>query len=210
MIPAASTDTSVTSASPIISADAVDAVRCGFRRELSRARKPATPPIFVAGQPSAPASGGTRRIESSATPKKTSSAPPSMKRSTCVVPRSGANRPTSRPANPSSVSRIDAGRRKRTKRPSGRVAPSRTAAIGGTRVARIAGRRLASTVTTMPTISATTIVRVSKVRPLFGSVKPTASKSLNSPFASARPRKSPTTEASVPITRASMTIVRST
>ena len=35
MIPAASVATSVTSASPIISAAAVDAVRCGFRRAFS-------------------------------------------------------------------------------------------------------------------------------------------------------------------------------
>ena len=63
--------------------------------------------------------------------------------------------------------------RKRARRDSGSVAPSRTAAIGGTRVARIAGRRLATSVTRMPTSSETTIVRVSKSRPLFGSVKPT-------------------------------------
>ena len=42
--PAASTATSVTSARPIISAAAVEAVRCGLRRALSRARRPATPP----------------------------------------------------------------------------------------------------------------------------------------------------------------------
>jgi hypothetical protein len=41
----------VTSASPIIKAAAVDAVRCGFRRALSRASSPAVPPILVAGQP---------------------------------------------------------------------------------------------------------------------------------------------------------------
>jgi hypothetical protein len=35
VIPAASVATSVTSASPIISAEAVDAVRCGFLREFS-------------------------------------------------------------------------------------------------------------------------------------------------------------------------------
>ena len=50
--PAASTDTSVTSASPIISADAVEAVRAGLRIALPRASLPAVPPIFVAGQPS--------------------------------------------------------------------------------------------------------------------------------------------------------------
>ena len=56
--------------------------------------------------------------------------------------------------------------RKRAKRDSGRVAPSRTAAIGGTRVALIAGLRLARSVTRMPTSSETTIVRVSKQEPL--------------------------------------------
>ena len=44
------------------------------------------------------------------------------------------------------------------------------------------------TVTRTPTISATTIVRVWNTSPLFGSVKPTASNSLNSPVAIASPR----------------------
>ena len=72
--------------------------------------------------------------------------------------------------------------------------------MGGTLVARIAGRRLAPTVTMMPTTSATMIVRVSKMRPLFGSVKPIASKSQKSPLASASPRKRPTIEARTPTT----------
>ena len=41
----------VTSASPIISAAAVDAVRLGFRIEFDRASEPATPPMLVAGRP---------------------------------------------------------------------------------------------------------------------------------------------------------------
>ena len=45
VIPAASVATSVTSASPIISAAAVEAVRCGLRRALSRASRPAAPPM---------------------------------------------------------------------------------------------------------------------------------------------------------------------
>ena len=61
----------------------------------------------------------------------------------------------------------------------------------------------------IPTASETTTVRVSKVNPLFGSVKPTVSKSLNSPFASASPAKRPITAASIPIARASITIDRS-
>ena len=95
------------------------------------------------------------------------------------------------------------GVRKRANRPGAIVAPSRTAAIGGTRVALNAGRMLAISVTVIPSSSETMIVRVLKMRPLFGSVNPTASKSLNSPVASARPRKRPMIDASVPITRAS-------
>ena len=48
-------------------------------------------------------------------------------------------------------------------------------------------------------------MRVSRRIPLFGSVKPTASKSEKRPFASPSPRKSPTIEASTPITSASST-----
>ena len=77
------------------------------------------------------------------------------------------------------------------KRPGGRTEPSRTAAIGGTRVARSAGRKLARTVTTIPTSSATTIVRGFRSSPLFGSVNPTAEKSANSPLASAEPEEEP-------------------
>ncbi len=47
--PAASTETSVTSARPIMRADAVDAVRCGFRIALPRASAPAAPPKRAAG-----------------------------------------------------------------------------------------------------------------------------------------------------------------
>ncbi len=83
------------------------------------------------------------------------------------------------------------------------MAPSRTAAIGGTRVARMAGRTLATTVTTIPASIPITIVRVSSTSPLFGSVKPTASKSLKRPFASPMPASTPTIEASRPVTNAS-------
>lgn len=61
--------------------------------------------------------------------------------------------------------------------------------------------------TSTPTISATTIVRVRNTSPLFGSVKPTASKSLNNPVAIANPRNSPTTDATKPVTNASSTTV---
>ena len=138
------------------------------------------------------------------------SAPMPIQSRIWVVPRPLPNSPYASAAKPRAVNPSEPIVRKRAKRDSGRVAPSRTAAIGGTRVALIAGRRLARSVTRMPTSSETTIVRVSSRSPWFGSVKPTASKSLKRPFASARPEIRPTIDASVPTTRASITIERST
>ena len=203
VMPAASVATSVTSARPIISAAAVDAVRCGLRRALSRASAPAAPPIRVAGQPRTPDSAGMNGADSIATPMNTSSVPTIRSSSTVDVPCE--NRPRIRSANPSAVSTAANGVRNRWKRPGGSSAPSRTAAIGGTRVARSAGKKLAIRVTTIPSASETITVRVSSRRPLFGSVNPTASNSEKRPFARPRPRKRPTIEASTPITSASST-----
>ena len=59
---------------------------------------------------------------------------------------------------------------------------SRRAAIGDTRVARSAGTSAEASVTTMPTSSATTIVRVSITVPVFGRSMP---KLLKIPFSAA-------------------------
>ena len=71
------------------------------------------------------------------------------------------------------------------------TAPSRTAAIGSTRVARIAGRRLASSAISVPTPRLTTIVRVEKTSPLLGSSMPVASRSAVRPTAIAEPQEEP-------------------
>ena len=71
----------------------------------------------------------------------------------------------------------------------GRTAPSRTAAIGGTVVARKAGYTLASSVTRIPAARATMIVRGSNTRPVFGSVKPTASKELEEALGQQEPEE---------------------
>ncbi len=65
-------------------------------------------------------------------------------------------------------------------------------------------------VTRIPTRSATTIVRGLSSSPLFGSVNPIASNRAKSPFARARPRKSPVTEASTPMTVDSTSTLRRT
>ncbi len=90
------------------------------------------------------------------------------------------------------------------------MAPSRTAAIGSTRVARRAGRRLATTVTMTPTTIETITVRVLTTVPLLGSVRPAALNSANSPWARPRPASRPTTEATNPTASDSIRIERST
>ena len=54
LIPAAKTVTNTTSASPIISAAAVAAVRAGLRCEFSRASRPVSPRSLSSGAPDAP------------------------------------------------------------------------------------------------------------------------------------------------------------
>ena len=56
--------TAVTSATPIISALAVTAVRPGLRMALSRASRPAAPPSQAAGRPTTPATARTPRANS--------------------------------------------------------------------------------------------------------------------------------------------------
>ena len=90
-------------------------------------------------------------------------------------------------------------------RDGGSTEPSRTAAIGGTRVARRAGRMLANSVTSVPTRSETTTVRVAKTVEPCGRSIPILTNIQFSSLARPRPRKRPMTEPSRPITNASIT-----
>ncbi len=91
----------------------------------------------------------------------------------------------------------------RANRDGGSTEPSRTAAMGATRVERSAGRTAASTVTITPTSSDTMTVRALNTMPLCGRSIPKDTNSAFSPFASARPRNSPITDAISPMTNAS-------
>ena len=71
---------------------------------------------------------------------------------------------------------------------------SRSAAIGGTRVARSAGARLESVATSVPTISGTKIVRGSITSPDEGRSTPIATNSALIPGASAIPSSRPSVE----------------
>ena len=87
------------------------------------------------------------------------------------------------------------------KRDFGSVAPSRTAAMGGTRVARIAGNSPAKSVTPTPTMSATITVRSANTRSADGSSTPSARNSPSIPSASNTPSPRPTSDARSPMTR---------
>ena len=82
--------------------------------------------------------------------------------------------------------------------------PSRTAAIGGMRVARRAGMSPAAIVTPTPTISETMMVLGAKTSPSLGRSALSALKSAFRPAASPRPRKRPMREATRPMTKASV------
>ncbi len=82
--------------------------------------------------------------------------------------------------------------------------------MGATRVARSAGRSAASIVITIPTANATMIVRVLNTVDVWGRLIPNDTSSEFNPLASSSPRNRPTTEASTPITNASISTERRT
>jgi hypothetical protein len=145
-----------------------------------------------------------------ATPRKIASTP---------TPRTSRRRPVGSPETkpptqtsataPTQTKRATAGP-KRASRGGGSADPSRTAAIGGTCVARSAGRRLATRVRAVPTASETITVRVANTSPVTGRVTPLALNRASSALASPSPTKSPTAEARNPVTSPSSTTVQRT
>src|SRR5690348_13200079 len=85
--PLPSTATNETSASPIINAAAVDAVRDGFRTAFSDASAPAEPPKRRDGQPRTNASAETSRDATPAAPGISASAPTASASSELPDPR---------------------------------------------------------------------------------------------------------------------------
>ena len=209
LAPAAKIDANATSATPTMSAAEVTAVRPGWRTVFSRAKRPVTPKMRSIGRPTTEAIGATSLGESSATPRNVNAAP--MPRSSSAVESpSPANRPTAMPARPSAVSSTDSGNASRDERLSGRATPSRSAATGGTRVARRAGARVETSVTRTPTSIDTQIVRPAITMPEEGSSKPTLLKSAFRPAATPIPSTSPAALPRTPSTAPSASTERST
>ena len=99
----AKTDAKVTSATPIISAAAVTAVRPGWRTVFSRAMRPVTPRKRSNGAPTTSAIGPTRRGLRNATPRKVRTAPRPISDS-AALGLSEANSPSAMIARPPTVS----------------------------------------------------------------------------------------------------------
>ena len=136
--------TTVTSARPIISAAAVEAVRPGLRTALSRASRPRAAEAR-GREPDDAASGFTSRGASMAMPMNSvEHAEDERERERHAAEQAGGDQASDRPARP-------ARRAGRRSGPAGVAEePSRTAEIGGTRVARRAGTMLATSVTIVP------------------------------------------------------------
>ena len=196
--PAAKIEAKVTSATPIMSAAAVTAVRPGWRTEFSRASWPVMPVARSIGRPMTFASGRTSRGESSATPRKVSAAPPPMNEIAALSDFRLPKSPTHMSPTPiaSSTPAPMAIRRPRPRCIG--TTPSRRASTGGTRMARIAGAMLATRLTTVPTRIVTITVRLSMTTPLLGRSAPKALNSVRRSAAVPMPSRKPTTPPTKP------------
>ena len=205
----ATTATMHTSAMPIISAEAVAAVRRGLRALFSRASLPEAPSIRGSGAPSARAAGRAMRGLSTATATKITRAPPPISVSVKAVEPTEPNNPIPASATPTNNAITPAVVRAAV--PDDVNTPSsRRAAIGAMRAALNAGSTDALTVTPTPTTIAAMIVRGFSSRGPSGSEKPAAANAARMPIANSTPRPSDTSVLSTPISKDSVSTDRRT
>ena len=183
----------VTTPMPIISADAVAAVRRGERMALRRASTPGMPRDRAIGAPITEPAGRAATGPMATMPAAVSRAPrPARPRAPLDAPVTTATTPPASITEPATRRHRDDAERS--------TATSRSAASGATREARTAGASDASSVIRIPTSGAMTSVVVRIVRPPAGSANPNASNSAFRPWASAKPRPRPAAEATTPTT----------
>ena len=185
-----------TSATPIMSAAAVDAVRRGLRTAFSRASRPGMPRQRGSGAPMARPTGRAITGPSTATPMNRANTP----RPTSWIPPS--------PNSPTGARPRRAPRSRRRSRCAGRGAatPPRSRAAppsGRSRAARRAGSRAATNVTITPSAIEITNVDGLITRSDVGTSKPNAPITARSPIARPRPTPTPTIDATNPTRNAS-------
>ena len=201
--PLANTVTKTTSASPIISAAEVTAVRPGWRVEFSRASRPTSLVERSIGHATSFAAGRTKRGEIIAMPRIRTTAPPAAPSSLVEVSPPLASRPATTSPAPRRTSRPASHGVSRASRPRVGALASRSASTGATRVARTAGASAPASVTSVPTSRHTITVRDSSTRLVVGRSMPSALKSALIAFAKPRPARMPTTEPTMPMVSAS-------
>ena len=195
---------SATTAVPIISAEALPAVRRGSRMAFRRASRPVWPRRRLGTYPNTPAAGRATTGPRTTAPTSVSSAPSPARPSgwsaivavaTVAIPRAVSTMP---PINRLFEAEVES------------TADSRKAASGAIREARRAGRKLASRVEPTPTTMAMTTVLVAITTPSKPRSKPALSMMALSPTARPYPTARPASDAMVPITIASPTTEVST
>ena len=182
---------SPTSARPITNADAVMAVRRGFRIALARASVPGGP-SRRSGAPIVRTAGRATAGRAMTTPTSTMNAPSATTWTWSIRPVTSRARarPKAMTATPATSTSRPATIR-RAKPPTARGGTSAMAATGGTRAARSAGITAATTVIPTPTTNEITTVRVSSTVDVSGSSRPISRSSWSSPTPSAMPASSP-------------------
>ena len=185
---------------PIISAEALAAVRFGFRMAFCRASCPVTPRSQGSGAPTARLSGSEIVRPSTDTPKNTRSAPaPTIAIWLAIWVKSPVNRaaiPSARIAAPTMIRSFEP-------YPVLPAATSCMAATGGTFAALRAGETAATTVTASPARPATTTVRALNTMPPPGTPTPSPLSSALRAAATPIPAPRPTSDAATPTTTAS-------
>ena len=199
--------TATTRARPIIRPVAVAAVRPGFERAASAARRPSTPKSLRSGHDSTRASGAMTNGDASAIPKKIAIVPVIPAAATTGVVSSAAPSQNA-PPSPSTISATPATARRargRERRPS---VPS-TARIGDVRPARLAGHSAPSTEVATPVAAAAATAQPTKRTSPTGTSS-TSRVITTRPCASATPSPSPRTVPITPSSAASIRTVRVT
>ncbi len=190
-----------TSATPTITAEAVDAVRFGLRRAFSRASRPSTPNNRGRG---APSSGGQRRPDCRPQDDRRNRAPPSAPTpSTWRLPPSPPKRPMYTRTAPVS-SRAEPATARRFEVAALSIPRSRMAATGAIVAARRAGRMAATRVMSVPTAIEEMTADAGTTRGVSGPAKPMLRSRALSPIARPIPQRTPTADATSPTTTASL------
>ena len=188
-------------------AEAVEAVRRGLRMAFSRARRPVTPLISGNGAPTMVESGRAMTGPRTKTAPRIRARPTPTRGNDSLV---GSAAKAGMTAIPPSASITNPTAARPIELPEVSMATSRNAAIGGTRVARMAGTTAAAPVTATPTIMAVSAALGVTANPALGRSMPPLRRPQKATKASPTPTRKPSKADTRPTTPASTSTEPST